>query len=193
VGRTKGSAENSNRTALRDSRAAGRGRLQRDRARDHTSSVDRSTRCRLIFRLWHDINGVTVFQWNDDGSELIEQTIADTGGHHPTSGAGAIVRGMSPDFVIALLGAHDPPQQGTSFQRLVNYSDSATLLIRTLQALAPEYSIDPASQPARFNLFRNTVFSQLTDMPLYGFFLTGGSSGVKAQIDASVDLAALAT
>jgi hypothetical protein len=53
--------------------------------------------------------------------------------------------------------------------------------------------MDPESQPARFNLFRNTVFSQLTDMRLYGFFLMGGQSGVKAQIDASVDLSPLAS
>lgn len=195
--------------------------------------------------LWHDINKVTVFQWNADGSELIEQTIADTGGHHPTSGAEAIVRGLPPDFVIALLGAHDPPQMGTSIQRLINYiraaaliarvdpikagllqpwddpmapaglglsqvpprveghvnhlsdhdfvfsGDSSTLIIGTLRGLAPEYGIDPASQTARFNLFRNTVLSQLTDMRLYGTYLTGGADAVKARIDAEVDLSPL--
>jgi hypothetical protein len=195
--------------------------------------------------LWHDINKVTVFQWNDDGSELIEQTIADTGAHHPISGAEAIVRGMSPDFVIALLGAHDPPQVGVSLQRLVNYiraaaiiarvdpvsagllqptsdagmpaglglsqvpprveghinhlsdhdfvfsGDSATLLIRTLQNLAPQYGIDPSTQTARFNLFRNTVFSQMTDMRLYGVLQTGGEAAVKATIDSGVDLSPL--
>ena len=195
--------------------------------------------------LWHDINKVTVMQWVDDGSELVEQTIADTGGHHPLSGAEAIVRGMPPDFVIALLGAHDPPQMGVSMQRLINYiraaaiiarvdpvqagllqpssdpalpaglglsqtpprveghinhlsdhdfvfsGDSATLLIRTLQNLAPQYGIDPPTQPARFNLFRNTVFSQMMDMRLYGYLQTGGEAAVKAAIDANVDLSPL--
>jgi hypothetical protein len=197
--------------------------------------------------LWHDINKVTVFQWVDDGSELIEQTIADTGAHHPISGAEAIVRGLPPDFVIALLGAHDPPQVGASLQRLVNYiraaatiarvdpvkagllqptddptmpaglglsqvpprveahinhlsdhdfvfsGDSATLMIKTLRDLAPEYGIDPVAQPARFNLFRNTVFSQQTDMRLYGVYQTGGAPAVKARIDSAVDLSPLAS
>jgi hypothetical protein len=207
-----------------------------------SNSIDRSIAAAAP--LWHDINKVTVFQWNDDGSEFVEQAIADTGGHHPLSGAEAIVRGMSPDFVVALLGAHDPPQIGVSMQRLVNYiraaaiiarvdpvavgllrpsdvagmpaglglnqvparieghinhlsdhdfvftGDSAALLIRTLQDLAPQYGIDPPTQVARFDLFRNTVFAQLTDMRLYGVLQTGGVAAVKAKIDA-LDLSAL--
>jgi hypothetical protein len=197
--------------------------------------------------LWHDINKVTVFQWNDDGSELVEQAIADTGGHHPLSGAEAIVRGMSADFVVALLGAHDPPQSGVSILRLINYvraaaiiarvdpvkagllqpwdnpmapaglgltqtpprieahinhlsdhdfifsGDSAALVIQTLRNLAPQYGVDPAAQPARFNLFRNTVLSQLTDMRLYGVLQTGGQDALKATIDSAVDLSPLYT
>ena len=191
--------------------------------------------------LWHDNQKVAVFQWNDDGSEFIEQTIADTGGHHPLSGAEAIVRGMPADFVVALLGAHDPPQAGVSYQRLVNYiraaaiiarvdpvkmgmlrqtddgsfalaqdppriephinhlsdhdfvfsGDSATILIQTLKDLAPGYGVDPATQGSRFNLFRNLVFSQLTDMRLYGVLQVGGADAVKATIDDQVDLSAL--
>ena len=71
--------------------------------------------------------------------------------------------------------------------------DSATLLIRTLRDLAPEYGIDPESQTARFNLFRNTVLSQQTDMRLYGVLQTGGVAAVKARIDSSVDLSPLLT
>jgi hypothetical protein len=197
--------------------------------------------------LWHDLNKVTVFQWNDDGSELVEQPIADTGGHHPLSGAEAIVRGMPADFVVALLGAHDPPQSGVSIYRLINYiraaaiiarvdpvkagllqpwdnpmapaglglaqtpprveghinhlsdhdfvfsGDSATLVIQTLRNLAPQYGVDSAAQQARFNLFRNTVLSQLTDMRLYGLLQTGGQDAVKAIIDSAVDLSPLRT
>jgi hypothetical protein len=192
--------------------------------------------------LWHDNQKVAVFQWNDDGSEFVEQTIADTGGHHPLSGAEAIVRGMPADFVVALLGAHDPPQSGVSYQRLVNYiraaaiiahvdpvgmgmlrqtadgfalaqdppriephinhlsdhdfvfsGDSAAIMIQTLKDLAPSYGIDPASQAPRFNLFRNLVFSQLTDMRLYGVLQVGGPDAVKATIDQQVDLSALRT
>jgi hypothetical protein len=198
----------------------------------------------LAAPLWHDIQKVTVFQWNDDGSELVEQTIADTGGHHPISGAEAIVRGLPADFVVALLGAHDPPQSGTPMLRLINYiraaaiiarvdpvqagllqpwadpsapaglglaqipprvephinhlsdhdfvftGDSLTTVLDTLRNLAPEYDVDPPTQIARFNLFRNTVLSQVTDMRLYGYLQTGGADAVKAQID-TLDLSAL--
>ena len=198
----------------------------------------------LAAPLWHDIQKVTVFQWNDDGSELVEQTIADTGAHHPISGAEAIVRGMPADFVVALLGAHDPPQSGTPIQRLINYiraaaiiarvdpvqagllqpsaddaapaglglaqvppriephinhlsdhdfvfsGDSLAAVLKTLRDLAPAYSIDPASQTARFNLFRNMVLSQLSDMHLYGYLQTGGQDAVKSRID-SLDLSTL--
>jgi hypothetical protein len=207
-----------------------------------SKAIDRSIA--LAAPLWHDINKVTVFQWNQDGSEFVEQTIADTGAHHPISGAEAIVRGMPADFVVAQLGAHDPPQLGVSMQRLVNYiraaaiiarvdpvaagllqpsdamglpaglglnqipprieghinhlsdhdfvfsGDSATLMIRTLQDLAPQYGIDPPTQTARFNLFRNGVFSQAPDMRLYGVLQTGGVAAVKAAIDA-LDLSPL--
>lgn len=197
--------------------------------------------------LWHDIHKVTVNQWNPDGSELVEQVIADTGGHHPLSGAEAIVRGMSPDFVVALLSAHDAPTNissnatQTGLQRLVNYIraaaiiarvdpietgllvstpdggfaltqspprieghidhlsdhdfifsiDSAALLVQTLKQLAPAYGIDPGAEPARFNLFRNTVLSQVPDMRLYGFLASsaGGADAVKSAIDREVDFA----
>ena len=210
-----------------------------------SGAIDRSIA--LAAPLWHDVHKVTVFQWNDDGSELVEQAIADTGGHHPLSGAEAIVRGMPADFVVALLGAHDPPQSGTSLYRLINYvraaaiiarvdpvkagllqswdnpmapaglgltqtpprieahinnlsdhdfifsGDSAALAIQTLRNLAPQYGVDPESQPARFNLFRNTVLSQLTDMRLYGVIQTSGVDAVKVTIDSSVDLSPLRT
>jgi hypothetical protein len=90
----------------------------------------------LAAPLWHDIHKATVFQWNLDGSLLIEQPIADTGGHHPISGAEAIVRGLSNDFVVALLSAHDPPSSArsnptqTGLQRLVNYIRAAAIIAR---------------------------------------------------------------
>lgn len=202
--------------------------------------------------LWHDIHKTTVMQWNPDGSEFAEQTIADTGAHHPISGAEAIVRGMPADFVVALLSAHDAPTNSmdtvtsvtpilTGYQRLVNYiraaaiiarvdpvaaalltknadgtyalqqnlpryegyinhlsdhdflltGDSAGLMIKALQQIAADYGIDPASQTAQFNLFRNLIFSQVADMRLYGAMTVGGVSAVKAMIQAEVDLSQL--
>lgn len=205
-----------------------------------SNALDRSIA--LAAPLWHDLNKVTVFQWKDDGSELVEQAIADTGAHHPLSGAEAIVRGMSPDFVVALLGAHDPPQSGTPMVRLINYiraasiiarvdpvaygllkpwddpiapaglglahlpprveghvnhlsdhdfvfsGDSSALVVNALKTLAPEFGIDPTGDPARYNLFRNTVLAQLSDMRLYGYLQTSGLDGVRARINADVDL-----
>jgi hypothetical protein len=200
--------------------------------------------------LWHDIHKVVVFQWNPDGSEFAEQVIADTGAHHPLSGAEAIVRGMPPAFVIAQLSAHDAPTTSkfnvanadeASLTRLVNYiraaaiiarvdpvamdllrysndgtfalaqdpprieghinhlsdhdfifsGDSAAILIRALGIIASDYGIDPAAQTARFNLFRNLVFSQVPDMRLYGVMLQGGMDAVRATIEGEVDLSQL--
>jgi len=197
--------------------------------------------------LWHDLHKATVMQWTDDGSELVEQTIADTGGHHPLSGAEALVRGLPADFVVAMLSAHDPASNATTtgsnqvdVDRLVNYiraaamiaridpvqqgllnfdgtkytlvqnpprveglinhlsdhdfllsGDSLARLVKELTAIAADYGIDAAATPARFNLFRNLVFSQVADMRLYGHLVAGGRAAVKAVIAARVDLSQL--
>ena len=202
--------------------------------------------------LWHDIHKTVVLQWMPDGSELDEQTIADTGAHHPISGAEAITRGMPADFVVALLSAHDAPTTRkdtvtsvttvlTGYQRLVNYIraaaiiarvdpiaygllvqnsdgsyalkqdppglegfinhlsdhdyiltfDTAARLIKTLEGIAGDWGIDPTADPSRFNLFRNTVFSQLADMRLYGALIADGVDGVRSMINQEVDLSPL--
>lgn len=150
--------------------------------------------------LWHDIHKPAVMQRLDDGSELPEQTIADTGGHHPLSGAEAIVRRMAPNFVIAMLSAHDAPSTAVTtataaglngIQRLVNFSgDSSATMVKTLQTIAADYGIDPANAP-QFNLFRNVVFSQIPDVRLYGALVAGGVDGVKTAIAAEADISGL--
>jgi len=203
----------------------------------------------LAAPLWHDIHKVTVFQWNADGSELIEYPIADTGAHHPLTGAEAILRGMPASFVVAVLSAHDAPTtvrsnpSQTGLQRLVNYlraaaiiarrdpvalgllerrpdgsldlaqhpprieghithlsdhdyvfsGDSMATMIETLKQLARAYGVDPDGSAPRFNLFRNLVFAQVSDMRLYGALVAGGVPGVKAIIDREVDLSQLST
>ena len=197
--------------------------------------------------LWHDIHKVVVFQWRADGSELTEQVIADTGAHHTLSAAEAIVRGMSPAWVVAQLSAHDPPTtlnvrpDETGLYRHVNYVHAAAIIarvdpvaagllrrtadgrltlaqdpipmegypvylpdqdylltnhaiqvtIRALREVAQDYGIDPAKQEARFNLFRNLVFSQLPDLRLYALLQTGGAAAINARIDREVDLSQL--
>jgi hypothetical protein len=83
----------------------------------------------LAAPLWHDNQKPTVFQWNDDGSEFAEQTIADTGAHHPLSGAEAIVRGLPAPFVLALLSAHDEPSIDNA-PRVVKYARAAAIIAR---------------------------------------------------------------
>jgi hypothetical protein len=204
-------------------------------------ALDRSVA--LAAPLWHDIHKVTVFQWNADGSEFVEYPIADTGAHHPLTGAEAILRGMPAAFVVAILSAHDAPTTirsnptQTGRERLVNYiraaailarrdpvalgllqrrpdasfdlaqhpprvegyithlsdhdfifsNDSMAVMIPALKQLARQYGIDPDSAP-RFNLFRNLVFAQVSDMRLYGVLVDTGLPGVKAVIDREVDL-----
>jgi hypothetical protein len=197
--------------------------------------------------LWHDIHKVTVFQWRPDGSELVEQTIADTGAHHPLSGAEAIVRGMSPAWVIAQMSAHDAPtnvtvQPGqTGRQRVVNYLRAAAIIARVdpvaagllrrapdssyaiaedpvriegyianladhdflftndalpaavqaLRQVAADDGLDATREPVRFNLYRNLVLSQLSEVRIYATLLTGGVADVRALIADEVDLTAL--
>jgi hypothetical protein len=197
--------------------------------------------------LWHDIHKVSVFQWQADGSELVEQPIAGTGAHHALGGAEAIVRGMSPEWVTAQLSAHDAPTlvrirpDETGRRRVVDYiraaaliarvdpvsygllrrtedggfalaqdppriedyianfadgdylftNDAIPLLVATLTEVAAGYGIDAAGEPAHFNLFRNLVLSQLSEVRLYGIFLQAGADGVRAAIDRDVDLSHL--
>lgn len=206
----------------------------------------------LAAPLWHDIHKTVVMQWNPDGSELTEQTIADTGAHHPLSGAEAIVRGMPPDFVVALLSAHNAATSVmetvsaarpilTGYQRLVNYvraaaiiarvepiaagllrrsedgtwllrqdpprfegfithlvdqdyvltGDTSARMVKALSTIASGWGIDPSGDLARFNLFRNLVFSQASDMRLYGALIAGGVDAVTAIISTEVDLSQL--
>lgn len=62
--------------------------------------------------LYHDIMKTVVFQYNDDGTLLLEGQIAETGAHHCLSGAEAIVRGHDARFVTTLLSAHAAPSLG---------------------------------------------------------------------------------
>ncbi|HET9030314.1 MAG TPA: hypothetical protein VFN49_09055, partial [Candidatus Aquilonibacter sp.] len=62
--------------------------------------------------LYHDIMKTVVFQYRDDATFLDELSIGATGAHHCLSGAEAILRGRSPEFVTVLLSAHAAPSLG---------------------------------------------------------------------------------
>jgi hypothetical protein len=142
----------------------------------------------LAAPLWHDIHKTVVMQWNPDGSELAEQTIADTGAHHPISGAEAIVRGMPADFVIAQLSAHDAPSNSmdtvtsatpilSGYHRLVNYVQAAAIIARIDPVAAgllvknSDGSFSLKQDPPRYEGYIN----HLSD---HDFLLTGDSAGL---------------
>lgn len=70
-------------------------------------------------------------------------------------------------------------------------NDAIPLLVATLTEIATGHGIDPTREPARFNLFRNIVLSQLSEVRLYGVLLHAGTDGVRAAIEREVDLSQL--
>lgn len=92
--------------------------------------------------------------------------------------------------------AQDPPRIE---DYIVNFADgdylftndAIPLLVTTLMEIAVDHGIDPARESARFNLFRNLVLSQLSEVRLYGYLLQEGVDGVRAAIGREVDLSHL--
>jgi hypothetical protein len=80
--------------------------------------------------IWHDWGKSIVSQWNADGSEFPELNFggngltdnfgaagnSKTGGHHIISVAEAMVRGLSPAFVITQASAHSTPTSGNEYK-----------------------------------------------------------------------------
>src|SRR6266849_6465806 len=93
--------------------------------------------------LWHDWAKTFVFQWNADRSEFIDLPFGGagdnddygrpgdsrTGGHHIIGVAEAMIRGLSPDFVIAQASAHSTPTSGNQF-KVVNWLRAGAILAR---------------------------------------------------------------
>lgn len=57
----------------------------------------------------HDLHKPWVFQWEEDGSCLLEMTIAGTGSHHILSLAESMYRGLPADVIVAQACAHNHP------------------------------------------------------------------------------------
>jgi len=91
--------------------------------------------------IWHDWGKSIVFQWNADGSEFPELNFggngttdawgaagnSKTGGHHIISVAEAMVRGLSPAFVITQASAHSNPTSGNEY-KVVNWIHAAAIM-----------------------------------------------------------------
>ena len=93
--------------------------------------------------LWHDWAKPIVFQGNANGSEFTELNFggfgtADnngapgdsrTGGHHILGIAEAMMRGLSPAFVITQASAHSAPTGGNEY-KVVNWLRAAAIIAR---------------------------------------------------------------
>jgi len=79
--------------------------------------------------IWHDWAKPLVFQWNADGTEFAQMTIAATGSHHILSLAEAIARGLSPAHVATQASAHTTPTEGTE-PTVVGYIQAAAIIAR---------------------------------------------------------------
>jgi hypothetical protein len=91
--------------------------------------------------IWHDWAKSIVFQWNADGTEFQELNFggngltdnygaagnSKTGGHHIMSVAEAMIRGLSPAFVITQACAHSAPTSGNEY-KVVNWLRAAAIL-----------------------------------------------------------------
>lgn len=89
----------------------------------------------------HDLNKPWVFQWQEDGSCLPEQTIAGTGAHHIFSIAEAIYRGLPSELVVAMACAHNHPGTTEDEMQVVNWIKAACIVADkdpvNLEILAP--------------------------------------------------------
>lgn len=84
--------------------------------------------------LWHDWAKPMVFQWNADGSEFAQISIANTGSHHILGLAEAIARGLPPDHVVTQASAHNTPTEGNE-----------ALVVGWIQAAAIIARVDPVA------------------------------------------------
>jgi len=106
--------------------------------------------------------------------------------------AGLLRQTADGEYLLAV----EPPRRAAyivhfSDQDWLFTNDSLAAVVAALRTLAADYSAEPTRQPARFNLFRNLVLSQLSDVRLYEALQAGGADAVRALVQATVDLSQL--
>lgn len=89
--------------------------------------------------------------------------------------------------------AQEPPQIEGYIANLADgdylfTNDALPVVVATLTTIATEYGIDPIRETARFNLFRNLVLSQVSEVRLYALLQQHGPDAVRSMIDHEVDL-----
>ena len=102
--------------------------------------------------LWHDWAKTIVFQWNADGSEFKESTIAGTPAHHILGLAEAMSRGLPPEFIYVQACSHSAPTLGNE-KKVGDWIRAAAILA---QVDAGRYLVDDHLPPLRAeNVFHN--------------------------------------
>jgi hypothetical protein len=110
--------------------------------------------------IWHDWGKSIVFQWNADGSEFPELNFggngltdnngaagnSKTGAHHIISVAEAMVRGLSPAFVITQASAHSNPTSGNEY-KVVNWIRAAAIMAQIDPVATGYLTIDAHGNP----------------------------------------------
>lgn len=74
----------------------------------------------------HDLMKAWCLQWNADGTELEQATIAGTASHHIFILAELLHRGLSAELVVAVAAAHDPPHLAE--EKVVGFLRAAAIL-----------------------------------------------------------------
>lgn len=77
--------------------------------------------------IWHDWAKTFVFQWNADGTEFEEATIADTGAHHILGLAETMKRGLPAELILAQASAHASPVLGNE-GKVANWLRAAAMV-----------------------------------------------------------------
>jgi len=77
--------------------------------------------------LWHDWAKTYVYQWNADGAEFQEITIAGTPAHHVLGLAEAMARGLPQEFIYVQACSHVAPSLGNE-KRVADWIRAAAIL-----------------------------------------------------------------
>jgi hypothetical protein len=93
--------------------------------------------------LWHDWAKTLVFQWQADGREFDELTLAGTGAHHILGLAEAMARGLPPRQVAIQACAH-----GAQAEKVVDWLRAAAIIARIDPEARGYLSRDAQGRPA---------------------------------------------
>lgn len=105
----------------------------------------------------HDVMKTLVFQWNEDGSQFLEQRIAGTGAHHVLAIAEMYARGFPPEAIVAMASAHNPTAPTEQRRIVVGYLRAGAIIARvdpvaygTLKALEEDFDVNSEARPEHF-------------------------------------------